>query len=69
MAFDNAVQRCFGPLSGIHPDDVQWLQGTLATKAIGLGCESAKPITAPRNGPEHGVAMRVVSTPEKNDPE
>ena len=40
LAYDNAVRRCFEQLSGIHPDDAQWLQATLATKAGGLGLRS-----------------------------
>ena len=40
MAFDSAVRRCFQQLSGLHPDDTQWLQATLATKVGGLGLRS-----------------------------
>ena len=32
LSFDKAVRRCFEHLSGLHPDDSQWLQATLATR-------------------------------------
>ncbi len=37
--------------------------------AIGAFWERANPITDPRKGPEQGVAIKVVRTPEKNEPE
>ena len=37
LVYDKAVRQCFEQLSGLHPDDAQWLQATLATKAGGLG--------------------------------
>ena len=40
VAFDSAVRRCFEQFSGLHPDDTQWLQATLATKVGGLGLHS-----------------------------
>ena len=40
VVFDKAVRRCFEQLSGLHPDDDQWLQATLATKVGGLGLRS-----------------------------
>ena len=40
VAFDNAVRRCFEQFSGLHPDDAQWMQATLATKMGGLGLRS-----------------------------
>ena len=40
ITYDNAVRRCFQQLSGLHPDDTQWLQATLATKVGGLGLRS-----------------------------
>ena len=40
VAFDSAVRRCFEQFSGLHPDDTQWLQATLATKVGGLGLRS-----------------------------
>ena len=39
-SFDKSVRRCFEQLSGLHPDDKQWLQATLATKVGGLGLRS-----------------------------
>ena len=40
LAFDSSVRKCFEQLSGLHPDDVQWMQATLATKEGGLGLRS-----------------------------
>ena len=40
VSFDKAVRRCFEQFSGLHPDDKQWLQATLATKVGGLGLRS-----------------------------
>ena len=40
MVFDSAVRRCFVQFTGLHPDDTQWLQATLATKVGGLGLRS-----------------------------
>ena len=40
VAFDNEVRKCFEQFSGLHPDDSQWLQATLATKDGGLGLRS-----------------------------
>ena len=40
VSFDKAVRRCFEHFSGLHPDDTQWLQATLATKVGGLGLRS-----------------------------
>ena len=40
IAFDNSVRRCFEKFSGLHPDDTQWLQATLATSVGGLGLRS-----------------------------
>ena len=40
LMFDTAVRRCFEQFSGLHPDDTQWLQATLATKVGGLGLRS-----------------------------
>ena len=40
LAFDRAVRRCFEEFSGLHPDDTQWMQATLATKVGGLGLRS-----------------------------
>ena len=40
QSFDNAVRHCFEQFSGLHPDNTQWLQATLATKVGGLGLRS-----------------------------
>ena len=40
LAFDHSVRRCFEQFTGLHPDDSQWLQATLATKVGGLGLRS-----------------------------
>ena len=40
LSFDNAVRRCFEQLSGLHPNDSQWLQATLAMRMGGLGLRS-----------------------------
>ena len=40
VTYDKAVRCCFEQFSGLHPDDSQWLQATLATKVGGLGLRS-----------------------------
>jgi hypothetical protein len=42
LVFDKDVRKCFEELSGLHPDDRQWLQATLASKLGGLGLRSAR---------------------------
>ena len=40
LAFDKDVRKCFDELSGLHPDEREWLQATLATRLGGLGLKS-----------------------------
>ena len=40
LKFDNSVRKCFEEFTGLHPDDAQWIQASLATRVGGLGLRS-----------------------------